>query len=142
MSLELKWVLGQNKFKSKWTSSQNKFRVKMGFLSNHVWVLKWVSSLLVIYFNTLIRSYMCKMHHFWILALLHCHKYHISITMWAYRLHVLKLRVFNSYLGGTLPIPANIFILKDIMLCLHTQIHTHTHTYKHITWTCTNVSLV
>ncbi len=38
VGLQLKWVLGQNKFKSKWTSSQNKFRlkqvrVKMGFLS-------------------------------------------------------------------------------------------------------------
>jgi hypothetical protein len=84
---------------------------------------------------------MCTIHHFWILALLHCYKYHMPITIRAYKLCV-KLYVFNSYLGATLPMHANIFILKDTILCLHTQIHTHTHTYKHATQTCTNVSLV
>ncbi len=70
------------------------------------------------------------MHHLWILALLHCCKYHVPITIRAYKLCV-KLYVFN-----------NIFILKDTMLCLHTQIHTHTHTYKHTPQTYTNVSIV
>jgi hypothetical protein len=97
--------------------------------------------LLMIYFYTLIKSYICKIHHFQIFALLHGCKYHIPITIRAYKLCV-KLYVFDSYLGGTLPIHANIFILKDTMLCLHTQIHTHTHTYKHTAQTCTNVSLV
>ncbi len=81
------------------------------------------------------------MHHFWILAFLHCYKYHVPIKIKAYKLCV-RLYVFNSYLGGILPTHAKIFILKDTMLYLLTQIHTHTHTYKHTPQTCTNVSLV
>jgi hypothetical protein len=114
----------------------------MGFLSKTCLVLKWVSSLLAIHFYTLIRSSMCKMHHFWIRALLHCYKYHVPIIIRAYKLYVLNYMYSIVIWVELCPYMQIYLSWRDIMLCWHTQIHTHTHTYKHTTSTCTNICLV